>query len=171
MRIELMVGTTNVVRFPVERRAPPTMDLLRDITPDVREVLLLVESFGLSMPDYDPRHAADAVAADHIANHVRPEPGALRHAGLDAVLACFVLRATAACRAASRDLGGDRCKAAGRRCPNPWWILASANGGACPTSDGDSRASPRGGPCTERRGGRRQPCCRSRQAWSNLGPV
>jgi hypothetical protein len=100
MRIELVVGTTNVVRFPVERRARPTMDLLRVIAPDVREVLLLVESFGLALPEGDPRQAADAEMADQVANHVRPEPGALRQAELDALLAPIVARAVAACRAA-----------------------------------------------------------------------
>jgi hypothetical protein len=100
MRIELVVGTTNVVRFPVERRARPTMDLLRDIAPDVREVLLLVESFGLSLPKGDPRQAADAEMADYIANHVRPEPGAQRQAELDALLTSVVARAVVGCRAA-----------------------------------------------------------------------
>jgi hypothetical protein len=100
MRIELVVGTTNVVRFPVERRARPTMDLLRQIAPDVREVLLLVESFGLSLPEADPRQFADAEMAEHIVNHVRPEPGALRKAELDALLAPVVTEAIAACRLA-----------------------------------------------------------------------
>jgi hypothetical protein len=31
LRIELVAGTSNVVRFPVERRARPTLDLLREI--------------------------------------------------------------------------------------------------------------------------------------------
>ena len=37
MRIELTPGMTNVVRFPIERRAKPSMDLVRDIAPDSRE--------------------------------------------------------------------------------------------------------------------------------------
>jgi hypothetical protein len=100
MRIELVVGTTNVVRFPVERRARPTMNLLRRIAPDVREVLLLIESFGLSLPEADPRQVADAQMAEHIVNHVGPEPGALRKAELDALLGPVVTEAIAACRLA-----------------------------------------------------------------------
>jgi len=33
---ELLDGMTNVVRFPVEQRARPTIELLRDIRPDLR---------------------------------------------------------------------------------------------------------------------------------------
>jgi len=39
MRIELLPGMTNVVRFPVERRARATLELLRGVAPDVREVV------------------------------------------------------------------------------------------------------------------------------------
>ncbi len=38
MRVEVLPGMTNVVRFPVERRARPTLELLREIAPDVRVV-------------------------------------------------------------------------------------------------------------------------------------
>jgi hypothetical protein len=41
MRIEILAGTANVVRFPVERLVRPTLDLMREIAPDVREVLLI----------------------------------------------------------------------------------------------------------------------------------
>ena len=33
----------NVLRFPIERRARPTLDLLREIAPDVREVLNIAD--------------------------------------------------------------------------------------------------------------------------------
>ena len=55
MRVELLPGMTNVVRFPVERRARPTLELLRGIAPDVREVLNLAEAFGMEMPLPDLR--------------------------------------------------------------------------------------------------------------------
>jgi hypothetical protein len=93
VKIELMAGTTNVVRFPVERRARPTMGLLR-------EALNIAESFGLSMPEHDARHTADAPMADHIANYVRPEPGLERKASLEALLKSVIGRAVAACRTA-----------------------------------------------------------------------
>jgi hypothetical protein len=100
MRIALVAGTSNVVRFPVERRARPTLELLRDIAPDMREVLLLVESFGLPLPKREMRHVADAEMADHILNHVRPEPSAQRRAELEALLAPLVTRGVEACRVA-----------------------------------------------------------------------
>ncbi len=38
MRIEFMPGMTNVVRFPLEVRVEPSLELLLDIAPDCREV-------------------------------------------------------------------------------------------------------------------------------------
>jgi hypothetical protein len=100
MRIDLVAGTSNVVRFPVERRARPTLDLLREIAPDVREVLQLVESFDVTAPDPNVRHSADAEAADYVLNHVRAEPGEPRREALKSLLASVVVRAVEACLAA-----------------------------------------------------------------------
>ena len=100
MRIERVPGQANVVRFPVERRASPTLDLLRGIAPDVREVMCLAESFVLPLPDLQARHEEDLGTADFIANHVVPEPGAMRRRALDELLADAVNTAIAACRAA-----------------------------------------------------------------------
>jgi type II secretory pathway component PulK len=97
MRIELLPGMTNVVRFPVERRARPTLSLLRDIAPDVREVMSLAEAFGMEMPAPDLRGRTDATTAEHIATSA---PAA--HAELEAFLAELegipVRRAISACR-------------------------------------------------------------------------
>ena len=46
MRVELLPGMTNVVRFPLEHRARRTLELLRGVAPDVREVLNVAEAFG-----------------------------------------------------------------------------------------------------------------------------
>ncbi len=73
MHVELLPGTTNVIRFPAERRARPTLDLLRDVTPDVREVLLLVDAFRLETPPADLRDRTDAETAEHIANQAMPD--------------------------------------------------------------------------------------------------
>ena len=100
MRIELLTGTTNVMRFPVERRARPTLDLLHEIEPDVREVLQVAESFQLPLPGAELRDAVDEEVAEHILNHVRPEPGEARQAELDAILAPIVAKAVQACREA-----------------------------------------------------------------------
>lgn len=100
MRIELVAGMSNVVRFPIERRARPTLDLLRFIAPDVREVLQAVESFELDMPEPELRHTVDEEVASYIADHVRPEPGAARQAQLEAILTPVVRRGVEACRVA-----------------------------------------------------------------------
>jgi len=100
MRIELVAGMSNVVRFPIERRARPTLDLLRFIAPDVREVLQAVESFELDLPEPELRHTVDEEVASYIADHVRPEPGAARQAQLEAILTPVVRRGVEACRVA-----------------------------------------------------------------------
>ena len=100
MRIELMTDGSNVVRFPVERRAQPTMQLLREIAPDVREVLYLSESFDIAFPALDLRQQTDRRIADYILNHVRPEPGTQRRDELEALMAPLVRRAVQGCRLA-----------------------------------------------------------------------
>ena len=98
MRVELLPGMTNVVRFPVERRALPTLELLRGIAPDVREVLNVAEAFGLERPVPDLRERADAVSAEHIANQV-PAGGA-GEVMLGELLEPIVAGAIASCREA-----------------------------------------------------------------------
>jgi hypothetical protein len=177
MRIELVAGATNVVRFPVERRVRPTMDLLRELAPDVREAMNVAESFGLSMPEHDARHTADAEMADHIMNHVRPEPGPQRRASLEALLEPMIVRAVAACRTAHEAalmateaqqrmvdaqsqgccVGGDGSAAAYGRCAEPGRLLASAYGRARRRPNGYGGGSAGRGTPSERRGGGCQP--------------
>ena len=71
MSVELLSGMTNVVRFPVERRARPMLELLRGIAPDVREVLNVAEAFGMERPVPDLRERADVATAEHIAHQSR----------------------------------------------------------------------------------------------------
>lgn len=99
MRVELLPGMTNVVRFPAERRARPTLELLRSLAPDVREVLNLAEAFGMEMPVPDLRERVDAATAEHIANQV-PAGGAEREAMLCELLEPVVAGAIASCREA-----------------------------------------------------------------------
>jgi hypothetical protein len=54
----------------------------------------------LSTPEYDAGYTADAAMADHIANHVRPEPAPERKAGLEALLEPVIVLAVAACHTA-----------------------------------------------------------------------
>jgi hypothetical protein len=97
--VELLPGMTNVVRFPVERRARPTLELLRGIAPDVREVLNLAEAFGVERPVPDLRERVDAATVEHIANQV-PAGGAAREAMLCELLEPVVAGAIASCREA-----------------------------------------------------------------------
>jgi hypothetical protein len=99
MRVELMPGMTNVVRFPVERRTRPMLELLRGVAPDVREVLNVAEAFGMAMPVPDLRERVDAATAEHIANQV-PAGGAAREAMLCELFEPVVAGAIASCREA-----------------------------------------------------------------------
>ena len=101
MRIEMLPGLDNVIRFPVEERARPTLDLVREIAPDCREVFRVVDGFGIDGPAFDLRHQVDRETAEHILNAVPAEPGEARTAMLDALLAPLVRAAVQACRAAN----------------------------------------------------------------------
>ena len=100
MRIELLPGLTNVIRFPVERRARPTLDLLREIAPDPREVGCAIEAFGLEDPAVGLRDAVDASTAEHILNQVSVEAGQARQSALDALLSPLLAQAITSCREA-----------------------------------------------------------------------
>jgi hypothetical protein len=100
VQIELLPGLTNVVRFPLEERVRPSLDLLLEIEPDVNEVSLVAEGFQLDGPDYGLMDAADEATAEYIAEHILPLPQPEQRAQLDAVLEHALKRAVAACRAA-----------------------------------------------------------------------
>jgi hypothetical protein len=102
MRIALMAGTTNVVRFPVEQRAKPSLDLLRDIAPDLREISLVAEAFGLDEPSGGIRDVADRKMAERIASGEWPAASEERAAALDAILKPLVERAVVVCRTAHK---------------------------------------------------------------------
>jgi hypothetical protein len=121
MRIE-MPGMTNVVRFPLERRVAPPLDLLASIAPDSREVDLVAEAFDLGHRLADTRHEADRAMAEHILNNVAPEPGVRRRAELDGLLRPLIARAVEACRQAHR--AAEKARAANERL-----VRAQAEGG------------------------------------------
>ena len=66
MRYETMTLGSNVIRFPVELRAKPSIDLLIEVAPDLREVELIAEAFGFKPPDPDGRGKADRAMAEAI---------------------------------------------------------------------------------------------------------
>lgn len=102
MNIELMPGLTNVVRFPVELRVAPSMDLIYGIEPDVREVLSVSEAFFLELSDLDLREHVDAGTAEYIAEHILPLDPHERRPALDELLRPIVAVAVEACRRADR---------------------------------------------------------------------
>ncbi len=101
MRIEFLPGLTNVIRFPVELRALPSLELLREIAPDVREVLGIAEAFGMDAPVHDLRGRVDVETAAHIASHVPTlAPYRERETMLAGLLDPVVETAVGACRLA-----------------------------------------------------------------------
>src|SRR5208282_5785369 len=113
MRIELMPGMTNVVRFPLESRVEPSIALLRAIAPDCREVELVAEAFDLERCLQETRHDADRAMAEHILNNVAPEPGPRRRVALDSLLHPLIVQAVEACRLAQR--AGESARDANQR--------------------------------------------------------
>jgi len=101
MRIERLPGTANVIRFPIAARARPTLALLREITPDVREIAAIAETFELPLPGCEFRHQVDAETAEYILNQVEPAPGPRRTAALREILPPLLTAAVQGCRDAS----------------------------------------------------------------------
>ena len=100
MNIEMLPGLTNVVRFPVEERARPSYELLLEIEPDLREVLNIVDAFGIEGVGAGLMEATDRETARHLAEQVLPVAGRELNRVLDELMAPAVERAVAACRAA-----------------------------------------------------------------------
>ena len=97
MRYETLTPGGNVIRFPVELRAKPSIDLLSDIAPDSREADLIAEAFGFDGPDPEARSEADQAMAETIATTDLPTDPNARRAALNAMLKPIVERAIAAC--------------------------------------------------------------------------
>ena len=109
MRIDTLPGTTNVVRFPVERRARPTLALMRALAPDVREVLGIAEAFDLEASPPDLRARVDAETARYVLDQFGGN-GPVPPAALQALLEPVVAAAVTASRAA-HDLAAEAADA------------------------------------------------------------
>jgi hypothetical protein len=70
MLIEMLPGTDNVIRFPVEMRERPSMRLLYQLQPDVRTLFMHAEGLGFKLPPHDLRDRTDHATAGHIAAHL-----------------------------------------------------------------------------------------------------
>ncbi len=97
MAITFMPGPSVVLRFPIELRSEPSMELIREIEPDAREVLLVAECFGLEAPMVDLCDRVDAETARFIAEQVLPLPREERRGALGALLHPVVVAAVEAC--------------------------------------------------------------------------
>jgi hypothetical protein len=125
MRYETLTLGGNVIRFPVELRAKPSIDLLVDVAPDSREVELIAEAFGFAAPDPAGRAKADRAMAERIAAMDLPVDREQRRAALNAILTPFVDHAVAACaqaRQASLRSDSDNEKLAKAQVEGGYWL-------------------------------------------------
>ena len=125
MRYETMTLGSNVIRFPVELRAKPSIDLLIEIAPDSREVELIAEAFGFDPPDPEARSNADRAMAEAIAKASLPAAPKERRGALNAMLKPLVDRAVAACAEARQaSLRSDEAgaKLAGAQMEGGYWL-------------------------------------------------
>lgn len=100
MQTELLPGTDNVLRFPVEMRARPSMRLLHQLRPDTRVLFMHTEGFGFELPLHGLRDRTDQATAEHIAGH-READGRAPTQFLDELLEPLLQRAVDAARKAA----------------------------------------------------------------------
>jgi hypothetical protein len=127
MATELLPRTTNVVRFPIEERGRPTLELMRMHSPDVRTLDMLAEAYGLELPASDFRDRVDTEAAEYILNHVDAEVGARRSEELRSMLDPLVMTAVETARVARRAwsvVGEGRRQLAQARRQGGYWLQA-----------------------------------------------
>jgi hypothetical protein len=120
MRYETVTLGGNVIRFPIELRAKPSIDLLIDVARDSREVELIAEAFGFDAPDPEGRAMAETIATMDL-----PADRQERRAALSPILKPFVDRAVAACaqaRQASLRSDADNEKFAKAQMEGGYWL-------------------------------------------------
>jgi hypothetical protein len=127
MATDVLPGASNVVRFPIEERGRPTLELLRTLAPDLRTVDIVSEAFGLELPSPNFRDRVDGEAAEHIVNNVEPHPGAQRSEQLSGLLQPLVVAAVEAARVSRRAwsaVSEGRRKLAQARRAGGFWLQA-----------------------------------------------
>jgi len=108
MPIEMLRCTTNVIRFPVERRVKPSLELMRDLAPDPREILNVLDGFQIECDPFAARPGADLITAEYLRDLLPATAESDRDAILDRLLEAPVKRAIASCQeaeAAMNDAG------------------------------------------------------------------
>jgi hypothetical protein len=115
---ELIFVGGNVIRFPVELRARPSIALVLDLAPDLQEVTLIAEAFGLEAPDPDIRDDADRSMVKRIALTIFPVNADEQGNTLGAMSKPMIERALAACIDARQaallaDEAGEKLAAGG----------------------------------------------------------
>ena len=98
MNVEMLPELDNVVRFPIELRVAPSMEVIYEIEPDCREVFRVAESFKLELPDPDLANQVDVETAIYIAEQILPLTPSEQKAALDELLDPVMKRAVHACR-------------------------------------------------------------------------
>ncbi len=117
MRIERLSPATNVVRFPIERRARPTLELMRQLAPSADDLAVLATGHDPEGLHTKARQQADSAAAKQIlecGSHGAPVPfdvldGLLAPAIAEAVSLCWSMQdATTAMLDAQQELSKAR---------------------------------------------------------------
>src|SRR5271168_402266 len=119
-------GASNVIRFPVELRAAPSMDVLREIAPDSRVVQAILDASDSDCSVDNTRFVADQAMAERIAGEVPAGPAVARRIALKALLAPLVERAIDLSRQAIRVLeeaGMARARAEKAEAEGGYWLL------------------------------------------------
>ena len=98
MQIELVPGLTNVIRFPIEDRVRPSIELIYDIQPDAREVLAVAEAFHFESCDLNFQYVVDQETATFIAEQLPPANSEDLKPALTTLLEPVVAKAVQACR-------------------------------------------------------------------------
>ncbi len=101
MRLELVPSTSNVVRFPIERRVAASVELLSDTAPDAREVSNVAEAFGFEQPDPQLYDRADRAMAETLQSFDLPRTAVARHRIVDDLYQPLMDEAIQAIEAAS----------------------------------------------------------------------
>lgn len=102
MIIEAGGERTNVVRFPIELRAAPSLALIREMEPDVRDIVFAAEGLGLNVASPDLQERIAAETTQRIAQQVLPLAPTEQRRALDELLRPVMTAAFDACREAGR---------------------------------------------------------------------